>query len=117
MVNFKGFDSISQIKECAEFIRKGKTIPVRILKAENKDMQVYIKTGSNHYAIPTKRGYLVFVSNQDSCFDSVLRFNKINGKYEGSPYSTGGTHWEGNSDLDEETFLRNFNKKYLSMNT
>ncbi len=112
----KPFKSLEEIKLAGEFIPKGKIIPQRILKSPRK-ISSLIVAGSNQWAIPTPNGYVVFVENHDAEFDSVIRVKRLVPNLtnlNGSPYSSGGTSWQGNLQLDYGEFLKRFNSVYLS---
>lgn len=135
---FKQFKSIEEIKAKGEFIKKGKIYPSRIIKCSKRKFQHRAKSGSNQWAFPTKRGYLIFVESNDGQFDSAIkikttpRYNAKNGwfhsepnkrakspvelSWQGSPYSEGGTLWKGNHKLGKAESLEKFNKLYLEMN-
>jgi hypothetical protein len=116
-VIYNEFKSIADIKRRGEFLRAGKIIPSRIVKCSNRKMQHCVKTGSNQWAFPTKSGYLIFVENNDVDFKSVIRMLKATHcSFYGSPYSPGGSYWEGNNCLSESDLVVNFNKLYKSKN-
>ena len=117
-IAYKEFVSIEQIKAKGEFIKKGKIYPVRIIKAPKRRIQCRVRSGSNQWAFPTRSGYLIFVENNDGHFKCVVNINANNGTFTGSPYSKGGTgtRWQGNSTLNEDESLKEFNRIFLSMN-
>tara|TARA_R110002126_G_scaffold210876_6_gene357402 strand:- start:1849 stop:2193 length:345 start_codon:yes stop_codon:yes gene_type:complete len=109
---FKPFKSITEIKEKGEFHRRGKILPSRILKCSNKKEAHRVVTGSDQWAFPTNKGYILFVENNNN-FSFLLKVSSLNLCLEGSPYSKGGTHWVGNFQLSDEEALNIFNKHYL----
>ena len=114
---FKAFKSIEQIKLKAEHIKKGQIIPTRILRSKKRKDQFKVKSGANSYAIPTTKGYLIFVENNDDDFECVIRINTPNGEFIGSPYTPNGdTTWVGNNNISDKELLNDFNKEYLKQN-
>lgn len=115
----KRFNSIQQIKQQGEHIAAGSIIPRRIVKAGRRKHQHCLVAGSNQWAFPTKRGYLVFVENNDGTFKSVLEVRRVVSglQFLGAPYTSGGnTHWQGNCGWDEAELLEVFNRKYSELN-
>ena len=116
-VIYSPFKSISEIKNKSEFIKKGKIYPARIIKCSKRKNQHSLISDSNQYAIPTKKGYLIFVENNDGFFEGVGRVTTNSDLiFYGSPYVKGKTNWEGNHNLSEDEFLKKFNELYLSKN-
>jgi hypothetical protein len=111
------FKNIEDIKSRGEFIKKGKIFPSRILKCSKRKMQHCVKSGSNQWAFPTKKGYLIFIEINASEFSSTVYINNVcNVNIDGSPYSKGGTHWQINSGLNDVEFTKLFNEIYLNKN-
>jgi len=116
-VTYNKFKNIADIKARGEFIKKGKIIPARILKSSKRKKQHCVKTNSNQWVIPTISGYLVFVENNDGDFESAIIISNITDNvFEGSPYNSGGTHWQGNSGMSDDDFINKFNEIYTLMN-
>jgi hypothetical protein len=116
-VIYNEFKSIADIKRRGEFFKAGKIIPSRILKSSNRKMQHCIKTGSNYWAFSTLSGYLIFFENNDVDFTCVIKVaNANNCTFHGSPYSRGTTSWQGNHEMNEDDFIKLFNKIYKSKN-
>ena len=112
----KEFYSIKEIKEKGEFIRKGKIYPARIVKCSRRKLQHCIKAGSNQWAFPTPNGYLIFVENNDGHFECAVRVTVQSASFTGSPYSSGGTSWQGNHGIDDSEALDLFNELYIKFN-
>ena len=114
---YNKFKNIEDIKSRGEFFKKGKIIPSRILKCSKRKKQHCVKTNSNHWAIPTVSGYLVFVENNDGDFESIAIISHVNNcEFKCSPYNLGGTYWQGNNNTSEKDFIKIFNDRYKLMN-
>lgn len=98
------FATIEQFKEAAEFFPAGRIVPQRILKGPRR-YKHKVKFGSDSWALPTPRGYLV-AQDAGRCALYIGMGNRfqIYGKsykltLDGSPYvPNGGTNFVRKSD-------------------
>lgn len=91
------FTSIEEMKSKGEFFKRGSIVPRRILAASSRRFQSRITFGSDSWAFPTPKGYLVF-SNSDMdgeylalrITECICRIMKKKITIDGSIYTPGG---------------------------
>ncbi len=102
------FKTMDEFKARAQFFPGGRIIPQRILKGP-RWIKRRITFGTDCWAIPTPKGYLV-ASDSSTGNGAAVTLNNGDGFLSrngdawltGSPYTPGGnTHWIGNTSGDE----------------
>lgn len=107
------FNSIEEVKAACEFFPKGRIIPQRILHVDKRKYSSRKKFGSNTWAMPTPKGYLL-LSDTGKTGYAVLVKNMKNVHLVGSIYTDGGeSTYICNATLEtDEEWLKSFNNAY-----
>lgn len=98
--------TIDAIKARAKFYKAGSIIPRNILKCSRRKYQHIIRFGSDTWAIPGATGWVCISHHSPgSSAVQIVRGGKGDLVFDGSPYQSGGTHFEGDYQISEEVFL------------
>lgn len=112
---------IEKIKARAQFFQRGHIIPTRILRCSKRRYQHLIRFGSDVWALPMPKGYMLLSDMAVDANTSAIRIERglpksIQWVLEGSPYHKDGrTVWVGNHRLTETEFEESIRKAIIEM--
>lgn len=101
---------IDEIKARAQFFKRGHIIPRRILRCSQRRYQHLLRFGSDVWALPMPKGYMLLADMTDEKHSVALSLGRGFPKNPtkilvGSPYhKNGGTQWVGNYRMSDEAF-------------
>lgn len=107
------FSSIEEVKAACEFFPKGRIVPQRILHVDKRKYSSRKKFGSDAWAMPTPKGYLVLCNTGK--YGAAIRVRNMKKVLlRGSIYTRGGeSTYICNGTLDtDEKWLESFNNAY-----